>query len=816
MHTQGLTSHTWRAPPLDGSLTLPQILEWQLKKSPEHIAYVYDDPDGLVQVSMKDYLETVYKLSVRILRDLPESGSLISPVVGILASTDTISYCMLAAALMRLGLVPLSISPRSAPDGLANLLAQTNTVAVLAPTELRRVLSEATEILGRDLKVLDAPTFADVQATEADLHALPAMKPKSLDEVAYILHTSGSTSTFTKPVYLSHRMLLRCVNYPWTSTADHCGKVLAAQTLPNFHGLGVLLGAFPFTSGLTIAVLRPNAAAPAPPEVLLESTIATKADLLLTVPVYLETWSQTKRGVDALQTFETVCYVGASLNRAVGDSLVENGVGLSHLYGAMEQGFLNPFFVKPTKPHDWEYFSLVPGLTAARTVEPDTAGLYTHTYLITDDFPACFSNESVDGHLGCKLSDLLEAHPTEEGLHRVYGRSDDQITFSSGFKMNPVPLEAIITRNPAVEFAIMLGHGRTHPGVIIQLSFGILRQSEEVQDSIWASIQEANKTSPAHAQVTRKVKQCSPHDSALASMASADDESDTPTKLEEVPVAPATEKANSNNDFPDGGFRAWARYWGLTLFLFALTALSVPPHRIDMLFSKALLVAVALLPGAFAVPATDPKAHLVDQTHVLITRVHTLQTGVAAMQKAHPKAPSVARAAGHIQTISKCVLPPSGTIVTSPPTGTGSGALGDVTSNGLLGGCLAGNSNTLTNLLSTGGLAALIDNLLSALNLGGLLDLGGLLGGGSTAVPVHPGADMTTAQALNALLADLLNFKTECGPDSSDYVSRILSDTSAFIDALNAVYKASNPAVGGCGCGASPEVISKVNGLLHA
>ena len=53
--TQGITSDTFKVPPLDGSLTIPEIFDWQAEQSPYHPVYEYAEEDGSI-VSL-NYIE---------------------------------------------------------------------------------------------------------------------------------------------------------------------------------------------------------------------------------------------------------------------------------------------------------------------------------------------------------------------------------------------------------------------------------------------------------------------------------------------------------------------------------------------------------------------------------------------------------------------------------------------------------------------------------------------------------------------------------------------------------------------------------------
>ena len=49
-------------------------------------------------------------------------------------------------------------------------------------------------------------------------------------------------------------------------------------------------------------------------------------------------------------------------------------------------------------------------------------------------------NTTVNGRPAYATNDLLQQHPRNSRLFRVYGRADDQLMLSTGEKTNPVPL----------------------------------------------------------------------------------------------------------------------------------------------------------------------------------------------------------------------------------------------------------------------------------------------------------------------------------------------------------------------------------------
>ncbi|KAJ7765663.1 hypothetical protein B0H16DRAFT_1717582 [Mycena metata] len=498
MAPQGTHSSTFFPAPLDGSLTFPQLLDRQLAQSPDHPVFIYDNPQGIiVSITFSQYIHAVHAAGRLILREtVPRSSNGQVTVIGIFANADTVSYCMMVAAVMRAGLIPFCISPRNAAPGLANLLEKAGPTAVYVSPDLKSILGEALTICGKALAIFEALTFDRVhdRSMENPFELLPPLSTAAMESTGIILHSSGSTSIFSRPVYLSHQMVLQYASVPWSSAQDHCGQILGAQTLPNFHGIGVLIGTWPFSAGITVAILRPtNPPTLSNPKNSLDGILATKPDLVLSTPANIESWSEDPVGLKMMQNLKGLSYAGAQLNKRVGDTLVAHKVVISSTYGSMETGVVTPFFMSNGK--DWDYFAVRKEFNPVRVPEEDGSHLYTHTYLVSSSYMTAYTNTEINGRPGCAISDLLEQHPTNPNLHRVYGRKDDLISFSTGAKMTPVPIEAQIDRNPLVDGTVP----QFHPELTND------EKRARVLDALWDSVNTANKTSPAHFQIPRKM-----------------------------------------------------------------------------------------------------------------------------------------------------------------------------------------------------------------------------------------------------------------------------------------------------------------------
>lgn len=88
--TQALTSTTFCPPPLDGSLTIPELLEWHYTRSTNHPVFMYDDAGTIKTLYWSDWYPAINR-AARYVRDnfsLSEPATPADrPVIAILANS---------------------------------------------------------------------------------------------------------------------------------------------------------------------------------------------------------------------------------------------------------------------------------------------------------------------------------------------------------------------------------------------------------------------------------------------------------------------------------------------------------------------------------------------------------------------------------------------------------------------------------------------------------------------------------------------------------------------------------------------------------
>ncbi|GJE93533.1 acetyl-CoA synthetase-like protein [Phanerochaete sordida] len=513
--TQALTTTTFRPPPLDGSVTLPEMWDWHASHSPAHPLFSFADDQGAVRTILwPEAVRACHRAARRTLSSLKQGAP--RAVVAILAACDTTTYFTMEAGIIRSGHVLFPISPRNSAAAVAHLLAQTCVAHVFVGAEpaLQDLARAALELMDRDTA---RPTLSTVPAFE-ELYAdgkhepvepLPPYRPQ-WDDPALIMHSSGSTA-FPKPIVWSHyRYFMLCI-VPYLGEWDMTGVRLACHSMPMFHGMGIAQTGWTATAGLIVTAFKPQVPAVAPtPELVLQGALNTESDVIFCVPSFVEAWAKSPEDVDSLRQIMGVLYGGGPLSEAVGNSLVDQGVGVYILYGCSEAGILSPILPNPgTVGRDWQYFRFPEGIETHFV--PDGNGRSELVLLPGKFIIPNILNTTINGKEGYATSDLLEPHPTRARWWKVYGRVDDQIMHNTGEKTNPGPLESILNQDPHVHAAVMFGRGRFNAGILIdpkpafRLDPADREKLAEFRNKIWPTVERMNDFAPQHSRIFKEM-----------------------------------------------------------------------------------------------------------------------------------------------------------------------------------------------------------------------------------------------------------------------------------------------------------------------
>ncbi|KAG1853273.1 putative aminoadipate reductase [Suillus tomentosus] len=515
-------------PPLDGSLSLPQLVEFNAQRNSDVAFFVYDKPDSndLVSISHSDFYRACHRAAQAI---RPASASADKEVVALIANSDTLLYQTVFMGMIFAGLVPFPMSPRNSAAAVTSMMQKTGCRRLITTRHSLASLIDGVEaglasaIQTSQLQIDEIPALKHLYPSlvsgtpNEDIVPYPSLGPPSSDnDVLFYLHSSGSTG-FPKPIPMSN---LTAIHWCLTPSIFDLTNLptpvrLGAAALPPFHTFGIYFQLLaPIASLSSVSIYPPTSfldplATPIVPnsQNILDSVLKTKSNILPVVSAFLEQWAFSPRAVDVLKTLECVIYSGGPLAPKIGNSLVNAGVKLSGAYGATEFG-ANTCTIRNSvdlKFWDWVRF----GPNSKIRWAPQDDGTYECQVLTTPTHQV--SVENLPDVKGYATSDLFIKHPTMEGLWKIVGRIDDVLILSSGEKTVPAPMESIICANPFVSGAVMFGRGRNQVGILIEPRAGCEidvddeKQLAEFRNRLWPDIEEANKEAPAFSRIFKEM-----------------------------------------------------------------------------------------------------------------------------------------------------------------------------------------------------------------------------------------------------------------------------------------------------------------------
>ncbi|THH03024.1 hypothetical protein EW145_g6597 [Phellinidium pouzarii] len=515
----GLHSSTFVQPPLDFSLSLPALFDWQAEHSPEHPLFIFEDaPDSKRTILWAEAVQGIHRATQFVRSAIGKpfgSRSInISPLIAVLASSDTITSFSFLVGVMRTGWTIFPISPRNSPPAVAALLTQTKATHLFISSEpaIQNLADSALKQIDADtvIELHQMPVFEDLFPTKG---YDPSFAPVPLvnidmDSHAMILHSSGTTA-FPKPVYFTPKDLVDNVSFVCYGETDLAGSIFACHGVPMFHGMGMIIVMFSVSCGFVAAVFKPQSPAVIPnPVNVIESAIALKCDYAFVSPIFPESWSHDSNYVKALANMKGVIYGGGPISKEAGDALSSEGVNLFAIYASTQALGVSVFLPEPPGK-DWEYFR-VPSVRETH-FEDHGNNEYEIILIASGTFRPTNINTTVNGREAYATSDLLSPHPTKKGYWKVIGRTDDQIMHSTGEKTNPGPLEAMLCRDSLVHGAIMFGRSRFHCGVLVQpkipFSFDPVDTKKviEFRNLIWPTIENINAYAPTHSRIFKEM-----------------------------------------------------------------------------------------------------------------------------------------------------------------------------------------------------------------------------------------------------------------------------------------------------------------------
>ncbi|MCJ1380709.1 hypothetical protein MMC17_003817 [Xylographa soralifera] len=412
--------------------------------------------------------------------------------------------------LMRLGLSVLLIAPQCQPSAIVHLCKTCNSAILFYDESYEGLANDAAGKSGEGFTLTTVllpftssvkELFAFVEQKQTEEIEVTSLRQVSQQDIAYLHHTSGTSTGLPKPIAQSHRAavgVLPCFQ-------DGGSKATFTST-PLYHG-GIADCFRAWASGALIW-LFPGKEVPITAENVLTSlSCAERAaedgdnppiKYFSSVPYVLQMLAGEIKGLEKLLNMEIVGVGGAALSQAAGDELVEKGVNLISRFGSAECGFLMSSHRHYTNDNEWQYLRSSSGSDALR-FEDREDGLAE--LVIIPGWPHMAKHNREDGSFA--TADLFVPHPNIPQAWKYHSRADSQLTLITGKKFDPAPLEAVIATSPLVKDVLVFGNGQHYPGALLFRSkISADLADDDLLKRLWPTIEKLNGEGQGHTRLS--------------------------------------------------------------------------------------------------------------------------------------------------------------------------------------------------------------------------------------------------------------------------------------------------------------------------
>ncbi|KAK5629393.1 hypothetical protein RRF57_005109 [Xylaria bambusicola] len=422
--------------------------------------------------------------------------------VGYIGPHD-LRHILLTYACVKAGYAVLNMSPKNSAEGTLAVLEATKCNVWVSAGDAAPIPLVNEVLQKRPMKALQLASLDDL-LNAASVEPFPYTKTfeEAINEPFCLLHTSGSTG-IPKPIHWSHGLigtmdavrLLPPVDGdgglpPWT--ADWKAGDTIYSAFPMSHGAGTIMDILMPVLYELPCVLGPINTIPNV-DFIGDLAESIKIDIWSMVPSLVDELGETPEVLAKLESSKFICASGGPAS-PVSAGKANEVIRVLNLTGTTEGLFMGNL-VPPRE--DWYWFCFHPssGFEFKR-LDEDTYEHWAHK----NDQWQLFQGE--DGN----ITDTNES-PIHEASHKtkpmgLQRRSDDLVVLSNGYKISPLEMEAYITTHPAVESCLIFGTGKPQAGLLIELK-DPSNKSEELMESIWKTVQEANSKSRHKNQLLR-------------------------------------------------------------------------------------------------------------------------------------------------------------------------------------------------------------------------------------------------------------------------------------------------------------------------
>ncbi|CEN60488.1 hypothetical protein ASPCAL02925 [Aspergillus calidoustus] len=455
-----------------GKRILISALEHRAKNEPHSpwMSVPVDDQDlsrGYRDITYKQVNNAANHTAHWLAQNLPKSSEPFQAFA--YAGPKDLRYQLLALAAAKLQKVLVLPSPLVTAEAQLRILAKKRCTIYLRPASMA---DHVTAILHgtSHIQAIEVPGIEECfREEEAETITYSKTWDEGKDDPWLVYHTSGTTGS-PKPVTYTHYMMAGvdiAASLPGEeeSILHQMASSRWFTPLPSMHYVGMLLSIGMTTYLNMTAVIGPSG--PPTPDIIRDTIRYGRAEAALLPPALIDACCLSPTALEAIRGLKHLLYSGATLSAKSAELLIPYTKVVSAV-GTTEAG--GYWTTVPKERDAWEYlgFPRHLGVTFERRMDD----LHELIWVRDDALPFQQIFKVYPELERFETKDLWREHPVHKGLWKIIGRLDDYVYLSHADGLHASSLEPEITAHPSVKSAVIGGHGRPAPVLLVELNPG--------------------------------------------------------------------------------------------------------------------------------------------------------------------------------------------------------------------------------------------------------------------------------------------------------------------------------------------------------
>ena len=508
--------------------TINGFLDFLAKEHPHDIAVGSSQPSSndsgkdwkVEALSFTDLQALSHTLSTHLASRL--EGGTASTTVALYASSS-LAYVVHLFAWLRLGCKVVLVSTACGCNAVAHLLKACGATAVCYDEKHAAVVDEALPVVegGSVLRIeLQYDSLSCLRQLKALVpHGSVSTVVQGAADVVLYGHSSGTSTGLPKPIPVTHQDEIGALPR-YNQMLGHQRPDSTFSTTPIYTG-GLADLWRSWSAGTALWTYAENEV-PITAENILHYKAATETWIaehqehaspigyVSCVPFVTQLMAEQSDLLEWLRNVHMVGVGGAAMPTVLGDVLVDKSVNLVSRFGSRECGFLLSSDREHSNDREWQYLRHDNRVNSI--VFKDWNGT-DYELFVEQTWPSL--SPAIRGKLPFNSHDIFIPHRTIKNAWKYNGRSDVQITLTTGKKFDPAGIETALGVSEWIKDAVVVGNDRSIPAAIVFTSTKAESLSEsERHEKVFQTISEVNEGCPAHARLRRNMVAILPSDKA--------------------------------------------------------------------------------------------------------------------------------------------------------------------------------------------------------------------------------------------------------------------------------------------------------------